>query len=460
MPLPLLSRLWLVLAGRRPRRASARYAAPDAPHPETGRAIAAGADTADAAATVPGPAGPQPAAALPPRPRGPLVWLDAGPGTEHAALVELVRRLLLERPEISVLLTCDDGPGGAAPAPGLPARGALLDRTPDDTPRAVAAFLDHWRPDAAVRAGLALAPTAMSALADRGVPLLLVDLHLPERGRALLWRLPGLARSVLRPTYRLMAADAATAQFLRRHGAPSDRIEVLGHLPAATGALPCNDAERAALAARIQARPVWLALAPSPAEVALVLAAHRQALRRAHRLLLILAPSGTGEAGNSPEAVAAQAEAGGFTVSRRWANEDPDQATEVWVADGIEERALWYRLAPTTFLGQTIAPAVRGPGDGPLGVSPYEPAALGSAILHGPRTADFADAYSKLLRAGATLPVRNGVELGQAIEMLLAPDRTAALAHAAWEVASAGAEVTDRILELVFQLIDTREAVG
>jgi 3-deoxy-D-manno-octulosonic-acid transferase len=371
-----------------------------------------------------------------------------------------MRRLLQERPEVSILFTRDAMHG--SPWDGLiqtlPRRGVLQEPAPKDTTRAVVAFLDHWKPDVAVRTGLAMAPAAMAATTDRGLPLVLVDLHLPAAGPSLFWRIPGLARSVLRPVHRLLVAEDSTAQFLRRHGANPERIEVLGHLPDATGALPCNEAERAALAARIQARPVWLALAPSEAEVPIVLAAHRRAMRRAHRLLLILAPAGLDETEGGHEAVAALAEAEGFAVSRRWADEVPDLATEVWVADGVEERALWYRLAPVTFLGQTIQPS--GADSAAPGVSPYEPAALGSAILHGPVTGAFSEAYGKLLRAGATLPVRNAVELGQAIEMLQAPDRTAALAHAAWDVASAGAEATDRVLELVFGLIDSREAAG
>ncbi len=445
MALPLWLRLWLALAGRGPRRQERAIRRALLRSPGNGGGSGALIGRPDLA-----------------RPRGPLVWLNAGTGSEPAALAELFRRLLQERPEVSVLLTCD--PSETSRFQGttldLPVRGVLQQPAPIDTPRAVSAFLDHWKPDVAIRTGLGLAPATMATIASRGLPLLLIDLHLAAAKTRLFWKIPGLARLVLRPVHRLLVADESTAQFLRRQGAIPERIDVLGHLPDATGALPCNEAERAMLADRIGARPTWLALAPSAEEVPIVLAAHRQAMRRAHRLLLILAPAISDEGDGGPEIAAALAEAEGFAVSRRWADEDPDLATEVWVADGLEERALWYRLAPVTFLGQTIEPRSVAPGFAPWGVSPYEPAALGSAILHGPLTGGFAEAYGKLLRAGATLPVRSAVELGQAVEMLQAPDRTAALAHAAWDVASSGAEVTDRVLDLVFGLIDAREVAG
>jgi 3-deoxy-D-manno-octulosonic-acid transferase len=44
--------------------------------------------------------------------------------------------------------------------------------------------------------------------------------------------------------------------------------------------------------------------------------------------------------------------------------------------------------------------------------------------------------------------------------MLQAPDRVAALAHAAWDVASSGAEVADRVIELVVAVLDARERGG
>ncbi|MCU0908220.1 MAG: 3-deoxy-D-manno-octulosonic acid transferase [Rhodobacteraceae bacterium] len=405
-----------------------------------------------------------------PRPAGPLVWVHPGPETEPAAILELVRRLRDQRPEVTVLLSRDGTPDVTeGPSPGMSRPGprssqragqrgglrpSLLDvAAPPDTPAEVAAFLDHWKPDLAVRTGLGLAPATMAALERWSVPLVLIDLHLPLRGARTVWRVPGLARALLRPVHRLLAADAATAEFLRGKGALAERVEVLGHLPDATGALPCNEAERAATARGIGSRPVWLAMAPSTAELPLVLAAHRHAMRRAHRLLLILAPV------DDPETCAAAAEAEGLAVARRWTDADPAPDTEVWVADGIDERALWYRLAQVTFLGQTIEPS-SGEASAVATPSPYEPAALGSAILHGPQTGALAAAYGKLMRAGATLPVRSATELGQALEMLQSPDRVAALAHAAWDVASSGAEVADRVIELVVAMLDAREVSG
>ncbi len=83
-----------------------------------------------------------------------------------------------------------------------------------------------------------------------------------------------------------------------------------------------------------------------------------------------------------------------------------------------------------------------------------EAAALGSAILHGPRTGDHGAAFARLGAARATRAVPVPGALAEALGDLLAPDRAARLAQAAWAVASDGAEVTEGLLQRIRQLTD------
>jgi 3-deoxy-D-manno-octulosonic-acid transferase len=54
---------------------------------------------------------------------------------------------------------------------------------------------------------------------------------------------------------------------------------------------------------------------------------------------------------------------------------------------------LWYRVAPISLVGGSLQPIG--------GHNPFEPAALGSAILHGPYVTNFVDIYQRLSEAGA-----------------------------------------------------------
>jgi 3-deoxy-D-manno-octulosonic-acid transferase len=111
---------------------------------------------------------------------------------------------------------------------------------------------------------------------------------------------------------------------------------------------------------------------------------------------------------------------------------------------------LWYRVAPISLVGGSLQPIG--------GHNPFEPAALGSAILHGPYVTNFVDIYQRLSEAGAARLVTGPDTLAEAVHELMNPDKAAAMAHAAWEVVSQGAEVTDRALDAIFDRLDAGPA--
>jgi len=378
-----------------------------------------------------------PPPAWPDRPEGRLVWLHApGPGP-LPALAELARRLIAED-RLPILMTCRDA--RAAP------HGITLAAPPDDMPAAARAFLDHFRPDVAVMSDGELRPALLHETAQRQVPMLMVDARAPYfTGDRKGW-FPGLMRSLLAEFDQVIALDETSARTFARAGMPQTRLRAEGRLEEGSRALGCNEAERAALLRLLGTRPVWLAACLPEEEEAAVIAAHRNALRLAHRLLVVIVP----EAPDRSDPLARKIEeAEGWTVARRSMDQEPDAETEVYLADAAAELGLWYRLAPITFLGGSLY------GAGALR-DPYEPAALGSAILHGPRHGAWASSFARLGEARATRVIGTPGDLGDAVGDLLSPDRAARMAQAAWAVASAGAEVTDRVVMLVRDLLAAR----
>jgi 3-deoxy-D-manno-octulosonic-acid transferase len=316
---------------------------------------------------------------------------------------------------------------------------AVLRPAPFDRVSAVEAFLDHWQPDVLLWAGGGLRP---ALLARASMPKLLVDgaptPQLLECGG----RWPGLARGVVPLFDRALVAGDAAAERLARAGLPEERLEIAGPLEAPATVLPCNERERRDLAQTIGARPVWLAGDLPLSELPAVVAAHRLASRGAHRLLLILAPKNAEDAGAMARALGEA----GLRVASRAESEEPEEDTQVFLADGMGEMGLWLRLAPLAFLGGTL------PG-GCGGRHPFEAAAFGVALMHGPTVAPHDEAWSRLDTAGASRLVLNGAELGRAVEALLAPDRAAAMAHAGWDVATKGAEVANRVTDLILAAV-------
>lgn len=376
------------------------------------------------------------------RPAGTLVWMHIGAGSGRKRLAQLARRLVELRPGLSFLVTAE---GPAPPdAGGFPAA-TVADRQPPERTAAIAAFLDHWRPDLGLFAGASLPPALLAGAHDRTIPLVLADIRMTAADeRALRWR-RALARSLLGRFARVLAQDPETAGRLRDLGGRQLPVEIAGRIEETSDPLPGNEAERAALAALLATRPVWLAVACPEAEEEAVIAAHARAMGLAHRMLLILVPADTARADALAERIGKE----GWIVARRSHEEEPDPEVQVFLADAESELGLWYRLAPVTFMGGTLVP-------GGSGRNPFEPAALGSAILHGPHPGPYPEAYALLAEARAARLVSGQDALAGAVTELIAPDRAALLAHNAWAASSGGAEVTDRVAGAVLAALDAR----
>lgn len=350
-------------------------------------------------------------------------------------LLELARRLHEEDGHPALLTVAGEVPGQAGLTRILP---------PAETEAAARAFLDYWHPEIGVLSDGELRPLLLEETARRSIPVIMVDARKPclPGGPGTFW--PGVIRHGLGQLNRVFAVDETAARLFCRKGADAGLVRIEGRMEDGSVVLPCTEAERAALVRQFRTRPVWLAAGLPEAEDAAVIGAHRAALRLAHRLLLIVVPDRPERA----DALARQIEAAeGWTVARRSADEEPDEETEVFLADVPSEMGLWYRLAPITFLGGSLYGA-GSPRD------PFEAAALGSAILHGPQTGEWQMAMARLTEARATRPVASPVDLAEGLADLLSPDRAARLAQAAWAVTSAGAEVTDRVVLLVRALME------
>ena len=372
-----------------------------------------------------------------PRPEGPLVWFHAASVGESLALLELTRRLGEDEPDLHILVTTGTVSSAEIMASRLPDH-AMHQYVPLDAQLWVARFLDHWRPDLAVWTESELWPTLVTETDARGVPMILVNARMSRRSHDR-WRfgLRGAVRDLLGRFRAAHVQDAVTAGYLIRLGLPAERMEVTGTLKEGAAALPYDESERAEFASRLGGRPVWLAASTHEGEDTAVIAAHGQTLRNNPRLLLILAPRHPQRA----DAIEAELQAGDWSYVRRSRDEPVDADTQVYLADTLGEMGLWYRIAPISFVGGSLVKVG--------GHNPFEPAALGSAILHGPHVANFADIYQRLTDAQAARQVEGSDELAQAVNFLLNPERAAMMANAAWEVSSAGANVTDRASELI-----------
>jgi 3-deoxy-D-manno-octulosonic-acid transferase len=368
-----------------------------------------------------------------PRPCGPLVWLHAVGLGEVMALRGLILALSARRPDLSFLITSTARSSAEVVAANLPPR-TIHQFLPLDAPRYVGRFLDHWRPDLSVWAEQDLWPNFVREIHARGIPLALVNARMNDRAGRSRAR-AGRFYSDLYARFQMIAAqDEGSARALEALGAPGP---VLRHasLKVAAPALAADPAKLATLDAALGDRPRWCVGSSHPEDEAVALAALKLLRAGGDPALLIVAPRRI-ERGAE---IMAAAEAAGFRAALRSAGTGPENV-DVYVADTFGEMGLWYRLCDRVLMGGTFGPVE--------GHNPWEPARLGAAVLHGPRTANFAADYATLDAAGAALPVLDAEAVAAALGT--DPGATGARGQALAEQGSADiAGLADRLIALL-----------
>lgn len=376
-----------------------------------------------------------------PPPEGPVLWFHALSVGEALAVVPLIEHALDAMPEAQAVLTTSTATSiPAIEKAGLPGRARHV-LQPIDTVRAVRRFLDHWRPEVAVFDEIDFWPRLMVETRARGIPMVLVNSRLTQKNYDSRKRLGGMMGDVLRLFDAALVQDAETAGFFERLGGDPAKVQVLGVLKAAARPLNADPIVVEELRRAVAGRPVWLAAATHASEGSLVLEAHRRVLDALPDALMIVAPRIL----DGMDAYESEAKALFGKVSRRSRGDALTQDTQVYLADSIGEMGLWYRIAPVSFIGHSLDPE----GLALRGKNPYEAAALGSAIVHGPMVSGQAQSYKLLSEAGATRQVQDAATLAETVVALRDQNERQGMTGAAMRVIEERRGVLDKTWDVI-----------
>lgn len=380
------------------------------------------------------------------RPDGQVLWVHATSDLRLAMLCDLARHLTARRDDLFVIGTYDPAQVSAPGDGACPELEALVPLYGSGTGPG-RQLIQSWRPDAGLWTGGQLGNPVLRQASDAGTRLILLDAD-PEtlRGRKRRWFSDPVHEGLTRFEQVLVPAEQRTL-LIQRSGLPDARVQATGPLRLDPAPPSCPDEELSEVSQELRGRPVWLAAFPHPDEFGYVVAAHRNAVRHSHRLLLVVVLE---DRDRRADLLALM---GGVTLRHMvWTLGDAiDDQVQALVIDDPEDLGLWYRIAPQVFLGHSLI-------KGQAGRDPMHAAALGSAILHGPEVMGHADAYDRLTQAGAAQRIPDGAALGAQVARLIAPDLAAEMALAGWDVATQGAELTARVMTLTEDLLDGTEA--
>lgn len=388
-----------------------------------------------------GPVSPRPTYRA--RPSGELVWVHLGTAEDANNVLSLVDRLLSQIPGLYVLATTSPNSGVIWRDLPDPER-CFVAQAPDEHNSAVAAFLDHWRPDVALWYWGRLRPCLVDEAAKRNIPMCLIAAAAEGfDGRRDRW-VPEVSRSLLQEFDHISAESEPAVARLIALGLRREDVKVTSGLKAAGRLLDYSPDDLDELTTTLSSRPVWFAANAAPSEWASILTAHRQVLRGAHRALLVINIDDPSQTAELTKAL------NDANLSHKcWSDgEWPEPSTQVLISDDSADLGIWFRVAVLSFLGNSLAMDCTG-------TDPLAAAALGTVIVYGPHVRDHLTSYSRLATAGAARVVYNADALGQAVAELTQPDKAATMAHAGWSVISEGAEIIDQIVDLVQDTLDT-----
>ncbi|HWU26460.1 MAG TPA: glycosyltransferase N-terminal domain-containing protein [Rhizomicrobium sp.] len=373
-----------------------------------------------------------------PRPLGRLVWIHGASVGECLAVLPLIHSLLSE-PGRSVLLTSGTVTSAKMMKSRLPPH-AVHQFAPVDTPRAVARFLTHWQPDAGVFVDSEIWPNILIAAHAAGVPLAIVNGRMTDRSFAG-WNKAKAAAASLFALYEIaLAQDNETAAKFKALGAQA--VEISGSLKADAPPLPADPVKLEALRREIGDRPLFLATNTHAGEEPEIIRVHDALRAQFPALLSVIVPR------HIERGVEIAQSAAPRPVACRSSHERIEAGTEIYVADTMGELGLFYRLASFAFIGKSLA------GQG--GQNPLEAARLGVAVVAGPHTENFREAYEAIFAAQGFGLVTSSDDLRiAATRLLVNPDEARHLGAAAARAVEALSGALERTRRAVETLLKT-----
>ena len=333
----------------------------------------------------------------------PVIWLHAVSVGETRATQNLVTRLRATYPHHQILLT-HTTPTGRAAGEQLYGDSVLRVYLPYDYPFAVNKFLRRFRPQLGILMETEIWFNLIHACHETGIPLLLLNARMSEKSARGYARFASLTRNALNKLSAVAAQTADDAARLTDLGALN--VSVTGNLKFDIEPPPAMLELGRQL--RVQfgvARKVFLAASTRAGEEALLL----DALKKLPipDLLLVIVP-------RHPQRfteVANLLEQRGIAFQRRSAHRAVEAEVQVVLGDSMGEMFAYYAAADLAFIGGSLLPYG--------GQNLIEACAVGTPVLVGPHTHNFAEATRLAVNAGAALQVSDADGLIAGLQRLL-----------------------------------------
>ncbi|MDD4962351.1 MAG: lipid IV(A) 3-deoxy-D-manno-octulosonic acid transferase [Gallionella sp.] len=364
----------------------------------------------------------------------PIIWLHAVSVGETRATVSLVAQLRATYPQHQILFT-HTTPTGRDTSVQLYGDAVQRVYLPYDYPFAVRRFLRHFRPQLGILMETEVWVNLIHAAQQEGVPLLLLNARMSAKSARGYARFAALTRPALQCFTAIAAQTVDDANRLTQLGAA--QVSVMGNLK--FDILPPQAMLELGKALRAQFgtdRSVLLLASTREGEEALLLAAF--ATMPEPRPLLLLVPRHP-QRFAEVETLIQQHE---LRCQRRSLNQPVAAEVDVVLGDSMGELFAYYAAADVAFIGGSLLPFG--------GQNLIEACAVGTPVLIGQYTHNFADASRLAVEAGAAMRIHDANELFTTADALLNdPTHLAAMSEQAQHFVAAHKGASGKAMRVI-----------
>ena len=374
-------------------------------------------------------------------PAMPTLWVHAVSVGETRAAEPLIDALLAGWPHHRILLTHMTPTGRATGATLFAHHGMRLVQAylPYDTGSMMGRFLNTHRPQICLLIETEVWPNLLAQATARHIPVALVSARLSARSLARGRRFRGLIGPAARGLACAGAQTPADAARLQQLGVAP--VSITGNIKFDVVPPPAQLAQGARWRRQFGRRPVLLCASTREGEEAAILAA-LQAI--AVSFLLVIVPRHP----QRFDAVAALIAGQGLASMRRSVLDESMLAPgiQVLLGDSMGELTAYYAAADVAFIGGSLMPLG--------GQNLIEACAVGTPVLIGPHTFNFATVTQDAIDAGAALRVDDAPALLASAQALLGDAAVVgAMAGAARTFAAQHRGATARTLQMLEPLL-------
>ena len=375
------------------------------------------------------------------RPERPVVWVHAVSVGETRAAQPLLEGLATRFSDHVLLLTGMTATGRAT-AESLYGDRAMIAFLPYDYPWAVRRFLAHFRPRLGILMETEIWPNLVRGARAAGVPVVLANARMSPKSARGYARVASLTREALADIAAIGAQSEADAQRLRDLGAHS--VEVTGNLKFDIAPPPATRETVQALRKLWGERPVFVAASTREGEEELLLDA--LARRPIERLLTVIVPRHPQRFDEVGELLSRRQ----LTYARRSGNAPVPPECNFALGDTMGEMFAYYGAADMAWVGGSL---LRYGAQNLI-----EACVMGTPVIIGPSTYNFAEATALAIEAGAAVQVADADGVVATVARLVADPvarRRMGEAGTAFTVAHQGAAA--RTMRIIERVVGTEE---